>query len=713
MTQRVLGAFEQTKVKRGGASLLYIAGLIGSLVVLVLMTLIYLAMIAGGCWLLYWHLSENTSWYEDSSMNTRARGRIWVGYWLVAGFIGIVVLFLVKPLFAPAAKQSLPVTLDPVQEPALFALIHRICDAVGAPRPAEVQVDCRVNAAAGLRRGLASFFTGDLSLTIGMPMVAGLTTRQLAGVLAHEFGHFAQGAGMRFSYLVRRYNHWFERLVYERDSWDLWLEGLTKDEDKSCAVVWTVVERFIWAERLVLKGLMRVGGAASGFMSRQMEYDADRYEALIAGTSEFAVTTRRFRTLSEAHEMIINDAIKLVNKGELPDNVPVMVAMREREMPKALRCKIEKAAEDEETRWWSTHPTDKDRIRAVEKTSTPGIFHLEDPATALFRDFADLSRNVSIYWYEVDLGLNLNHVRLLGAEQAEEVQASDSGRERAVGAFFGGTLFADRLLPVPMTGPEQWPGAAEHCKKSLHEYTKSSQAESEARVNLTRHGTGCALLDLGFRTEHLPDLLEGAANETVARQMHAKMQIEHGRLSTRMRVFEEAAWTRIAAALAWKFNDAGTDESWRRLVVRLVPAQRILAEVCAMLRGGWVDANATSALVRFSQGMEDPSYILDCAWKHDRKLYALMELARTKLGVVTDPCSPTGETLSRTLWAHDPEAQSAIATFGIFERSVCVHAIRISGDLCLMAHEIEQAWNVPVPQTQLTMAPALYEPAMA
>jgi Zn-dependent protease with chaperone function len=70
-------------------------------------------------------------------------------------------------------------------------------------------LDLQVNASASFRRGFLSLFSRDLTLTIGLPLVAGLTVRQLGGVLAHEFGHFAQGAGMRLTFVVRSVNAWF------------------------------------------------------------------------------------------------------------------------------------------------------------------------------------------------------------------------------------------------------------------------------------------------------------------------------------------------------------------------------------------------------------------------------------------------------------------------------------------------------------------------
>lgn len=70
-----------------------------------------------------------------------------------------------------------------------------------------------------------------------MPLVSGLTLRQLAGVLAHEFGHFAQGTGMRVTYVIRWVNHWFARVVYERDAWDVRLQRWSEDTDWRLAII--------------------------------------------------------------------------------------------------------------------------------------------------------------------------------------------------------------------------------------------------------------------------------------------------------------------------------------------------------------------------------------------------------------------------------------------------------------------------------------------
>src|SRR6185369_5361418 len=131
--------------------------------------------------------------------------------------------------------------------------IARIADLVGSPMPKRVDLVCELNAAAGFRRGIWSFLGNDLVLTLGLPMVAGLSLREMAGVIAHEFGHFTQGFGMRSSYLIRHINAWFARLVYQRDGWDLWLEECsTQGDDWRVLIVVNCARLAVGFSRLLL-----------------------------------------------------------------------------------------------------------------------------------------------------------------------------------------------------------------------------------------------------------------------------------------------------------------------------------------------------------------------------------------------------------------------------------------------------------------------------
>src|SRR5947209_6371913 len=206
-----LSAFSGT-IKPAKPGVLYTLGLAIVAFAMVLLPLIYLALIVLTTWLVWLHLR-----YDTWVMASGAHGsllKILILYLGPAIVGGILIFFMIKPFFAAKAKAANPLSLDPAKEPLLFEFVKKICTLVRAPTPCRIDIDCEVNASARLQRGLLS---KDLVLTIGLPLVCGLDTRQFAGVLAHEFGHFAQGAGMRFTYLIRRINSWFARVVYERD----------------------------------------------------------------------------------------------------------------------------------------------------------------------------------------------------------------------------------------------------------------------------------------------------------------------------------------------------------------------------------------------------------------------------------------------------------------------------------------------------------------
>jgi Zn-dependent protease with chaperone function len=193
---------------------------------MIMLPLVYIGMIIGAGWLVYYHAINHTGMISAASQATSGRdsGRAFVFAFLadLAPIIAgpVMILFMMKPLFSKQSGDSGRRSLKSGDDPLLFEFVNRICAAVGSPRPRRIDIDCNINASASFGRGLLSMAGSDLVLTIGMPLMAGLTMQQFAGVIAHEFGHFSQGAGMRLSYLIRSISMWFTRVVYERDAWD-------------------------------------------------------------------------------------------------------------------------------------------------------------------------------------------------------------------------------------------------------------------------------------------------------------------------------------------------------------------------------------------------------------------------------------------------------------------------------------------------------------
>ena len=320
--------------------------------------------------------------------------------------------------------------ISPDAEPALFAFIEAICTQVRAPLPRRVQVDCQVNASASFLPGRLATVRRDLVLTIGLPLAAGLSVRELGGVLAHEFGHFAQGAGMRLTMLVRGVNAWFARVVYERDRWDELLESWSKEADWRLMIVLWIARAGVFVSRMVLMALMTAGHAISCFMLRQMEYDADSYEVKFAGSEAFVRTASRLRHLNAAAQFGYNDLGRAWEKRALPSDFAAFLIQRGNRLPEDLLGELRRVP-DARTGVFDTHPSDADRVRAAEAAAMPGVLvggHA--PATTLFSDFDSLSAAVTRHHYASDLRLDLRGVALVGASEViRDGEQRDEDRE--------------------------------------------------------------------------------------------------------------------------------------------------------------------------------------------------------------------------------------------------------------------------------------------
>ena len=231
----------------------------------------------------------------------------------------------------------------------------------------------------------------DLVLTIGVPLAAVLSIQQFVGILAHEFGHFSQGTGMRLSYIIRSINAWFARVVYERDAWDEWLANTASNVDFRIGWVLVLSMVFVWMSRRILWVLMMLGHAVSGFLLRQMEYDADRYEARVVGSKTFESTAIRLQIFQMSYQMAQMKLLQFLRKGVYPDDLSrLMEILHGRLSPEVLQ-KIESAMEQAKTGYFDTHPSDKDRIANVQREETPGVFQADGLARMLFCHFEYLA----------------------------------------------------------------------------------------------------------------------------------------------------------------------------------------------------------------------------------------------------------------------------------------------------------------------------------
>jgi hypothetical protein len=385
LTERELLASFREPFPSGRLNFAYRLGILLIAGAVIVLPLIYMSFIALVGYVVYYHAVNDTALLAMGYGRARAFAAMIYVAPLLAGPIAI--FFMLKPLLARPSNQERSRSLTRQSEGLLFVFVDRICTEVGAPQPTRIDVDCNVNASAGFRRGMLSMFGNDLVLTIGLPLAAGLTLQEFGGVLAHEFGHFSQGLGMRLSYLVRAIIHWFVRVVYQRDQWDDFLSQMVSELDIRIGWLFLVAQLFVAVGRGLLWILLHFGLAISGIMLRQMEFDADTYEARFAGSKTFGSTAKKLHLLNAAFSRAQLQMSKSLDSRILVEDLPGLIRYHARTMAPEIAPQIQKAIDESTTGLFDSHPCDRARIAAAEALDMNGIFHSTRPASDLFTDF--------------------------------------------------------------------------------------------------------------------------------------------------------------------------------------------------------------------------------------------------------------------------------------------------------------------------------------
>jgi Zn-dependent protease with chaperone function len=407
ITAGELKAALEGTVPRRRISVFYQLGLLMVALFMVLLPVLYLVFVAGlGC---------ATYWYGVHArvLLDSFTGGIHVYILKVILYVGpliggtIATVFMFKPILARPRRQAGPVELNPAQHARLYQFIAHLCDMLQVPMPRRICLDGELNASAGFRRGFWSFLGHDLVLTLGLPLVAGLNTRQLAAVVSHELGHCTQAFAMRLGYVIDRIDRWFMRVVYERDAWDeAFEEWANSIHDWRLSLVVSCAGLAIWCSRMILAVLLHAGHAASCFLSRQMEYHADSCAVAVAGSAGLESLLLRFReqaVLRGTAFSTLNEFWK--RRRKLPDSLPDYLTQLELRLPPTFHEEARLTLLNETAGWFATHPTAAQRIQKARQQGVEGVFSMEKPARGLFNDFEKTARAVSAQYYREDLNL--------------------------------------------------------------------------------------------------------------------------------------------------------------------------------------------------------------------------------------------------------------------------------------------------------------------
>ncbi|GAB5403088.1 MAG: hypothetical protein Aurels2KO_13190 [Aureliella sp.] len=523
--------------------------------VMILLPLVYVGLIILVSYGVYSYAIHGTEIFQADSGPRSGRGGTGRLLLYVAPLVVgcVTVLFMIKPLFARPSKRQNLRQIPRETEPKLFEFVDALCEAVHAPKPKRIDIDCDVNASASYGRGLMSIFLpSDLVLTIGLPLVAGLSTRQLAGVLAHEFGHFSQGFGMRISYLIRSISFWFARVVYERDRWDEWLETFSTSLDIRLGIVLYLARIAVWFSRRILWVLMMIGNVVSCALMRQMEYDADLHEIRFSGSKTFESTAKQLRRLGYAMQESFGDQQEFFAKGQLAADMPELVRVNRDDQTDSSVQEILGEIEKENTSWLATHPADKDRIAHAHRANEAGIFTLEQPARILFTHYEKLCAAATRDLFDQVVGKQeLKSAKIVPNEQLRAHKELSQAGRRAMDSLLGDAFNVLRPIEISFSAVENPQSAAVQSamQAKRDDYIQLCKQLDELETEWIKCGNLAFLLDLGIKLKQKDfDVPVSSTDATRGKQEEFRNQLQS--VAQQMQAYENLFAQRFTAALA-------------------------------------------------------------------------------------------------------------------------------------------------------------------
>lgn len=135
---------------------------------------------------------------------------------------------------------------------------------------------------------------------------------------------------------------------------------------------------------------MMLSHTVTCWLARQMEFDADRYEARLAGSKTFEETCFRLHWLGHGMQDFFRNAAVRPPSGQETGNLIRDFVNHCDSLGEHDEKRIHRRIKKEKTGWLDTHPADSERIASAQREDTDEVFQSDLPAEAVFQNFDQL-----------------------------------------------------------------------------------------------------------------------------------------------------------------------------------------------------------------------------------------------------------------------------------------------------------------------------------
>ncbi|HEY0720076.1 MAG TPA: hypothetical protein VGE50_02365 [Gammaproteobacteria bacterium] len=399
-----------------------------------LLTLLYLVFLGGGILLLLYH-TLLSGWLFDTLPLVLAA--LLSALLLVAGTLFL--LLLAKPLLGLFHRKEPQFELTEDVEPEFFHYVAEIAALVGTTPPLQIKVN---NGAALTVRPIGrwrALLHRDKQLSVGLSLLAGLDSRQLAALLAQALYPWRPGFFALLGQLLDGNIHWLHRAGYGSDMLDRALHAWQQRLPKLAPLLLKLARLASWSAKPALWRL-KFSRALSRRVMHRLIANGDALACRVAGTPTLRAAMLRSRLLEFAAQNTLPELKKMWEaKGELPDNIATAVVARAAHYPAQIQSQLNALQERRILDNGAFWPSDMQRLQFLASSEEPGEYEITVPCSAFFLRLEKLMRIMSVRYYHAHLQLPVTTNKLVrvAVKGSTEYEA-----DQHIARFFGG-VYAD------------------------------------------------------------------------------------------------------------------------------------------------------------------------------------------------------------------------------------------------------------------------------
>ncbi len=470
---------------------------------------------------------------------------------------GIVTwIFMLRPLLPNPRRKGVALQITPASQPDVYALVDELCWHLRLDPVEEIWLDTTASIRTSVKDGVIGVSSGQMMLNIGLPVVSVTSAREFASLLVQELAMNAGGIGTTFSHLVRELNSWFYRALMERDPWEMNMRQARKKETKFQAFIrkvtwlWMTVAKVLFAVFFVIARLVN----AAALM--RLQSGANIAARNLIGPEAWAALEAKIGLLDKAWNTSKVEIRRGMTQNRLPENLSLLLARH-----------VARAARDIK----AASPSGEPR-KAPKGEGIIAEIPVDAPAASQFRSFVDLSRQVTFFYYQHELGVSLLEHRMVAEEEVIHQNRREDESLVVIRRYFGGLAHPERAMcglgGTHVTSPgqqqlkeeilqvrEEMKEWGSRLKMALQEWNLAWQRRRDLEAAATLSLAGFTVSRIQFGTEDTsPESLRAEG----ARQ---RMVMEH--VETAVQAYEKRMESRFAAALGllWWTPDGQLDDT--------------------------------------------------------------------------------------------------------------------------------------------------------